>query len=27
VLVQLLAEGDDQVRLGQPLAWIQPVAR
>lgn len=27
LLVEVLAEADDQVRLGQPLAWIRPVGR
>lgn len=26
VLVEVLAESDDQVRMGQPLAWVRPVS-
>lgn len=27
LLVQVLAEPDDQVRVGEPLAWVRPVGR
>lgn len=26
VLVEVLAESDDQVRTGQPVAWVRPVS-